>query len=433
MSLPARPLATRPAEAIRRLLTITDGTYALEADEAGSYFYVEHVRRDRNGEMRCTMTVKCALAGVYTLEDGTLQVFDNFNLSDLRARQAAAADLRRLTGQAKPDVGWQSLVDDLALKVRRAEQTGGGSVLLADQPRSPAEDVFLVDGLPFPKHQPTTWGAYGDTGKSLLALHAAGRLSQMGVRPLFVDYEMDQGEHRNRLESLFGNEMPMVRYMRATRPLVHQVDRLINEIHTHQINYLMVDSIGPAVQGKLTDEEGALGYFNAIRGTGLGVLSLAHLPKQREGTTDDNTSIFGSVFFFNLSRSVWHLKQATEAATDDSITVAFFHKKNNLGRKLSPLGFELRFEGDRPRVRRVDLSTVESLAAKMPLQQRMKLLLKRGPRSIEDLAAELDAKPDTLKRTIRRFSGDDNKFAMFVRVPDTDGTDRIGLLERRIA
>lgn len=95
MNLPARPLATKPAEAMRRLLTISDGTYALEADEAGSYFYVEHVRRDRNGEMRCTLTVTCALAGTYTLDDGTLQVYDNFNLSHLQARQAISGASQR--------------------------------------------------------------------------------------------------------------------------------------------------------------------------------------------------------------------------------------------------------------------------------------------------------------------------------------------------
>lgn len=138
-------LAIVPNQSRRQLLTISDGTYAFDADEAGSYFYVEHVRRDRNGEMRCTMTIKCALAGVYTLEDGTLQVFDNFSLSDLRSRQAAAADLKRLTKTSSRDVDWQLLVDDLALKVRRAEQTGNGSVVLAEQARSTADDDQQFD------------------------------------------------------------------------------------------------------------------------------------------------------------------------------------------------------------------------------------------------------------------------------------------------
>lgn len=425
-------LAPPPAEEARHLYRISDGTYVFEADEAGSHFHVEQLRRDHNGEMRCSLTIKCALAGTYTLKDHTLQVFDNCNLSSLSARKSVALDLQRLTKTSRDDVDWQVLIDDLALKVRRAEQTGDGSVVLAEQPRSTADDVYMVDKLPFPKHQPMTWAAYGDTGKSMLGLHAAGRLSQLGVRPMFIDYEMDAGEHRNRLEEMFGAQMPHVRYVRATRPLVDSVDRLANEIHAHQIDYLFVDSIGPAVKGKLTDEEGALGYFNAVRRLGRGCLNLAHLPKAREGATDDSTSIFGSVFFFNLSRSVWHLKQATEEATDDAITIAFFHKKNNLGRKSQPVGLELRFSGGQPRIRSVELATVESLASKLPLQQRIKHLLMKGPRSIEDLVTELDAKPDTLKRVVRRFS-EGNKFQMFVRLPSTDGTDRIGLLERRVS
>jgi hypothetical protein len=288
-----------------------------------------------------------------------------------------------------------------------------------------------VDGLPLPKHQPAVWAAYGDTGKSLLALHAAGRLHQMGVRTLYLDYEMDEGEHRNRLEALFGATMPGVRYLRASRPLIHDVDRVSREIHAHSIDYPIIDSIGPASSGSLKDEDTALAYNRALRGLGKGSLSLAHLPKPKEGFNDDTASIFGSVFFFNMARSVWHLRQATEAATDTSITVGFYHRKNNLGRKSQPLGYELHFDGAYPRVRRVDLAAVDGLAEKLPLQQRMKHLLKRGPKTIDDLAIELDAKPESLKRTYRRFSGE-SKFAMFQRVPG-DGPERIALLHRGAA
>ena len=55
----------------------------------------------------------------------------------------------------------------------------------------------------------------------MFALHTAGRLHQQGVRPLYLDYEMDAGEHRNRLEYMFGAARPGVRYMRATRPLAY--------------------------------------------------------------------------------------------------------------------------------------------------------------------------------------------------------------------
>jgi AraC-like DNA-binding protein len=202
-------------------------------------------------------------------------------------------------------------------------------------------------------------------------------------------------------------------------------------IHEHAIDYVIVDSIGPAASGSLKDEDTALAYNRALRSLGIGSLSIAHLPKPREGTTDDNSSIFGSVFFFNMARSVWHLRQATEAATDSSITVGFYHRKNNLGRKCQPLGYELRFDGAYPRVRRVDLAAVDGLAEKLPLQQRMKHLLKRGPRTVDDLAAELGAKPETLKRVYRRFSGE-SKFAMFQRVPG-DGPERIALLHRGAA
>jgi hypothetical protein len=46
---------------------------------------------------------------------------------------------------------------------------------------------------------------------------------------------------------------------------------------------------------------------------------------------------------------------------------------------------------------------------------------------VAELAQELDEEPESISRTIRRYSGEKAKVRLFAKLPD----DRIGLLERR--
>ena len=61
----------------------------------------------------------------------------------------------------------------------------------------------------------------------------AGELAQRGVPTLYADWESTAGDHRDRLEHLFGPAMPAVHYVRCERPLVHEADRLRRLILAH--------------------------------------------------------------------------------------------------------------------------------------------------------------------------------------------------------
>lgn len=428
-----RPLSVRPPAAHRKLYVVGDGAYAFDCDDIQTMVRLSRVRRDRNGELRGDLQVLCFLAGATTLEDGTLDIVDNLNLSSPSARQHAAAGLERRAHTRSAQVDWRAILDDVSLRVRRAEESGDAAIVLPSANPAPADDVFDVDGLPLLKRQPTVWAAAGGTGKSTLALYAGGRLQQAGINVLFIDAELEAGDQRRRLEGLFGAlAMPAVTYLRLTRPLAADVDRVARICHERSIGFVIVDSIAMASGGAIREEETAIAYNRALRTLGLGSLSIAHLPKPKDGQTDDQGGIFGSVYWFNLARSVWHLKQADASADESAITVGCFHKKANLGRLHRPLGFELRFDDQGGiRVRRVDLAGVEGLAAQLPLRMRIQHVLKAGTRTIAELASELEANEDSVKRTVNRYST--GKVIWFTRVPSTEGSDRIGLAETRRA
>ncbi|HXG69679.1 MAG TPA: hypothetical protein VNJ04_03595, partial [Gemmatimonadaceae bacterium] len=104
------------------------------------------------------------------------------------------------------------------------------------------------------------------------------------------------------------------------------------------------------------------------------------------------------------------------------IAVGAYNRKANLGPLLPAVGFRIAFSPERTQITRVDLGTVDDLAAGLPLWQRMKQAVTHHPQTLHALADELGAKTDTLDRTVRRY----NK--TFTRVPGVDGISKIALV-----
>ena len=113
------------------------------------------------------------------------------------------------------------------------------------------------------------------------------------------------------------------------------------------------------------------------------------------------------------------------------LTVGLYNRKSNLTRLYPAVGFQFEFTEDRTIVERVNLADVEDLAKQLPTWQRIAHFLKAGggqPRTIAEIAEELDVKPDTVKKaTSSRGKGR----SMFATIPGTDGTTRIALVEKR--
>lgn len=402
--------------------TLGDGHYWLADPDQGVEFDVDRLRRDR-GELIGELAVSCGLACARVIDDGMLSV-GTFNFSSPRARQEHA---KRLAERARTNgkLDWHGHLEELCQRVIKAERTGTPAIVLRDVPRPAADVDHDVDGFKFPQQHPTIGFGDGGACKSLIGLYVVGRLAaDRGVRVGLFDWELDAAQHRLRLEALFGADMPDVRYVRCDRPLMYEADRLQRIRQQEQLDYVLYDSAGYACNGKPEDAEQALAYFRAVRQIGGGSLHIAHITKGE----NNEFKPFGSSFWHNSARSTWFVKLAATSPDGQVNTIGLFHRKANLGPRQPAIGFDVTFEPTRTRIERVDVATVDELAAALPLWQRMKNALKDGPQTLASLAVDLGAPVDSIDKTVRR------KSLLFTKVTNFDDhIARIALVENRRA
>ncbi len=401
---------------------LTDGRYRLRFDHSGIELEVDRLRR-RFDELVGELTVRCDLAGAQTIE-GVLCSSD-FNFSSLTARQRHAGVLaNRARTNSKLD--WHGALDWCCQLVLRAEREGQAPVRLAEVARPiKGGDDHEVHGFSLPRRHPAIAFGDGGGGKSLIALWLAGTLASRGLRVGFFDYELAAPDHRERLEQLFGADLPAdLWYVRCEAPLARDSDRLRRLVAEQRLDYLVFDSVGYACDGAPESAEAALGYFQALRRLGpVGSLHLAHISKA-EGA---DRRPFGSAFWHNSARATWFIKPSDDSAASDTLSIGVFERKRNLGRQRAPFGLEVQFTPERTTFHRVDIATVPEFASRVSINQRIASALRGGSMTREALAAELDTNPETLRRTLNRAISK----GQLVRFPGPAGEEHIGLAARQ--
>lgn len=287
------------------------------------------------------------------------------------------------------------------------------------------DEVFDVHGLRLPKRHPTMLYGLGDSFKSYILAMILGELELRGERTMLIDYEMTAEDHRRRLAQLYGAKVPNFLYVRAERPLTVEIDRLLRMVHDERIKFVAIDSVGFGCSGPPEHAEEALAFMRAVRRLNTGTLLLAH---QAKGENGDKTP-FGSAFWFNSARSIYHVKREQASLDGRAEQVALYPTKSNLGRRGAPVGLEFTFGDDEVTVKRRDVADMGGdLAASLSVPQRMRAILKRGPMSVADVAEELGVSPNTVAVAVTRGTNGDRRW--LTKVPTADGTYRIGLLAK---
>lgn len=409
----------------REFCQVGDGCYRLLIPSLGIQLTADRLRRNPQQELIAELSVACNLPGAKTL-DGFLPIGD-LNLSSVQARYARAKLFAERSDA--PDIDWLGLVDELANGVITAERAGAPSMPLDTFERSTADPMYDVDGWPWPRDHAMMTFADGGGLKSYLALYGAGVLSRIGVRVGYADWELSGGDHRDRLERLFGSDMPTIHYFRCDRPLVAEADRIAREVRRLSIDYLVFDSAGFGTAGPPESAEHALAYFRAVRQIGIGSHHLAHVNKSESG----DQKPFGSSYWHNSARSTWFARLAAASSEGRRLTVGLFNRKSNVSRLHPAIGFEFEFTDNSTIVTRANLADVEDLAGQLPLWQRIAHLIKAGggvPRTLPELAEALNAKIDTIKKSVSPTRARGGK-SMFVQMPGSDGVPRIALVDNR--
>lgn len=408
------------ADAPREFVQFGEGAYGLVLDALGITFEVDRLRRERH-ELVGELTVRCDLAGARTF-NGVLSVGD-MNVSSIRARQDRGRYLRD-RAQAT-DVDWVGLLEEFAQRVLTAERQGRPAVSLRDLPRPAPDQTFSVHGLTLLQRHPVGLFGDGGSGKSLISLFVAGELQRAGKRVGLFDWELAGEDHRERLEALYGPQMPDLKYLRCDRPMSHMADAIRRIVRQERLDYAVFDSVAFACDGPPEAAEVAGRYFQAVRQLGpIGSLHVAHVAKPREGDRGHEQKPFGSGFWHNGLRGTWFAKLAESDREQQSITIGLFNRKANLGRLQPPVGFRIAFAQGRTTFERTDLTQSPELATRLSVGSRIRAALKSTSLTREALEQELDGvAAETLKRTLNR----EIKAGRIVQFPGPSGEPRIGL------
>jgi hypothetical protein len=228
-----------------------------------------------------------------------------------------------------------------------------------------------------------------------------GRAIEPGA-VLYLEFELDANEQMRRVSRLARAEgldtLPgSLRYMSAVGVRARDAfeDALV-ECKEHDVRLLIVDSLGPALEGDAEASRDVISFYNEVVGpfrtAGVAPLVIDHQSKMQAGERYQQKRAFGSVFKSNLARSV--LQVEATSRSDGELTVRLRQNKHNFGPLLQPFGARLSFSEEEVRVEAVELEDGD-LAEEGTLNARQRVLLalnelgEATPSEIHELLSDL--------------------------------------------
>jgi hypothetical protein len=299
------------------------------------------------------------------------------------------------------------------------------STPFVDMP-APEPRRYLVEGL-VPEAYPTM--IYGDGGvaKSMLALSlglgvASNAGTWLGCRiesggVLYLDFELDAAEQNRRVSRLvnaegLGKPPRLLRYMSAAGVRARDAfEDALAESKEHDVKLLIVDSLGPALEGDAEASRDVIAFYNEVvgpfRAAGVAPLVIDHQSKMQAGERYQNKRAFGSVFKANLARSILQVEATNRS--DGELIVRLRQNKHNFGPLLQPFGACLSFSEEMVRIEAIKLEE-EDLAEEGTLNARTRVLhaltgLDEGtPSEIHEVISDLSL--GTVKKELSKLKKD---------------------------
>lgn len=278
---------------------------------------------------------------------------------------------------------------------------------------------FLIDR--FILHQsPTLWFAPGGSGKSFLALALAvcveNGFDLFGTceptKTIYLDWETDYQETIRRvsliaegLSKFYGTkkeEMSLPSYLRMYLPLVNGTEELLETVNTYGYQFLIIDSVAPALGSDLISAAEVTRFFGSVRrlnAEGVTTLLITHISKGEKKDNKSQRTPFGSVFFENFPRLTWELRSEYRE-DENSFLFGIFCRKSNVG-KLEPKGYKLSFLPDCVDIGYIDPEETDN--TKQTLTEMTMALLEKQDMTAKELATTLQATPETVWVTLNRL------------------------------
>lgn len=245
--------------------------------------------------------------------------------------------LARLLNKRRPKddwgIDWDQIVEDLAGILIDTVGEGKADVVLGEVEVEEGSQ-WRIDNLLLEKQHNLIW-ADGGTGKSMFALFLSVMV-QLGyvntehnlmVEPgkvLYLDWETDSIEIAKRSRMVhkgLGVENPFshIRYKQMSGGLGSNIDKVQDIVYDHDIDMVVIDSLGMAVDGQLEDAGSVIQFFSHLSSLNTTTLVVSH--------SNRNGQIFGSAYTVNQSRNVWEAKKS--ASDTGGLDFSLFHRKSN--------------------------------------------------------------------------------------------------------
>jgi AAA domain len=290
-------------------------------------------------------------------------------------------------------------------------------VRLAEVER-PGPRLYVVQDL-IPAGYPTLWHGDGGVAKSMLALSLGvsvageaavwlGRAVEH-VPVLYLDFELEAEEQARRVWQLCrgaGLKEPPADlfYVSAVGHATRKaLEASLEACKEHSVKLLIVDSLGPALQGDAEAARDVIGFYRAsldpFRAQGVAVLIIDHQARLQAGESYQRKGAFGSVYKANLSRSVIQA-EASERA-EGALSLRIRQKKHNFGPLADPFGVELTFSEEAVSMKAVELEATDlAEEATLTAPERIKLALRDGPLYPSEIAETTGMPTKTVKNSL---------------------------------
>lgn len=325
---------------------------------------------------------------------------------------SAMDNLAKTLKQKSNETPWPEILTFITGETIRIARKGEPVIEVTPSEDTTLEVEYLLEPLLYLNHPNIIFGDYSSL-KSVTAL-SIGYIVQLpfhdnelglttkteSTKVLYLDWEDDQTTFAKRLGGLergFGNGTMPILYLHMTDTLSNSVERLRRIVSDRNIGLLISDSLAPASRGNLNDTEPAIKYHAALRDIGITSLTLAHTAKDQ---LTRQRSVFGSVYFSNLTRSIWECKAEQEVGEPEA-TISLKNIKGNYSQLHHALGYHFTFNNSNNTISiaKADLRNT-SLSGTLSLSLQIKNLLRSGAKPIKDIAEALDANEASVRTAI---------------------------------
>ena len=373
------------------------GSYTLQWADEQVHVTVDRIRENSSsGNTSGEITISHDLVGGHIHQA-------RLGLTDTRARSS----LVRQLNERVPGVDWYAIIEATCANILDHYRTGEPPVSLDIVGQREANEYrlypFLLD------NRASMLFSAGGVGKSTLATMFAvmiqGGVNVLGMttepgQVLYCDYESDEYDLRDRAAAIcqgLGIEYTVpILYRYCHRPIADDIIELEHIVSEYNVQYIIIDSAGPACGGEPENADATINYFTKLRSLKIGSLTIAHTSKN-----GDDRKPFGSAFWENYSRTMWQVQKSQELG-EDKLDVALFHRKVNNGKYLPPVGFSLAYGDGIINLSKVAVKDNPEFVKTMPNRERMHQALEQGAMTVQELHDELNIAIDTVRATLNR-------------------------------